>query len=85
MWQIVIHHRENRLLDFSRIAGTAYEYGLLGIVDDDEDLTVHPVDLGVGLKVWGVQDDEIILMGIQFIFTRSNEHVAGESRVPGIL
>ena len=83
--QKIVHHRENRLLDFARVVRAADQDQLLGEVQHDEHLGTGTVNRGDRLQVRRVQHGEIRLEIVVFFDLRIDEHVLGKKAVPCLL
>ena len=82
--QQVVHHPEDRFLDLAGIVAAAHQDHLPGEIDQDADLAVGAVSIGVGMET-GRLDDGVFRLEVAEIFIlRLDEHVAREQRMPGV-
>ena len=80
--QEIVHHGENRFLDFACISRAAYEHELLTKVQQHEGFRMRAVDLRIGLKTWRMNDGELSLVRGKFrVLELTDEHRARKERV----
>ncbi len=82
---VVVHHREDRLLDLPGVAGAADQDQPLRIREQHERRVGRTVDLGIGRQTGGVEDGELRFIALELLVARPQEEVAGEQVVPGVL
>ena len=80
-----VHDRENRFLDFTRVTAAADDDFLGRVIDDDEDVRVHPVHGRIGLEMWRMEHGELRLMLRQTRRIGAHEHVPGKGAVPRVV
>ena len=80
-----VHHRENRLLDFAGVAAAADDDFFGRVVDDDEDVRVHPIHGRIGLEMRGMKHGELRLMRCQTRLIGAHEHVSRKGAVPCVV
>ncbi len=79
--QPVVHQREDRLLDLTRVEGAADQHLESRRVQHDERAGARPVLDRVGLQAGGVQDDRLWLEVLQLLVRGCDEHRPREQRV----
>ena len=80
-----VHHREDGFFDFTGVSRTANDDLLSSVVDDDEAVGVEAVRLTVCLEMRGVKHGKFRFVFLKLSCIRSDEHVAGEGVVPGVV
>ena len=80
-----VHHREDRLLDFTSVSASANDHFFGGVIDDDKDVGIHAINLWDGLKVRCVKHGELRRMIGQFILVWADKHVPGKGAVPSVV
>ncbi len=79
-----VEHGEDRFLDLAGIAGAADQDDAPLQVQDDEDLRIGAVFLGVGVEAGRLDDGEFGDVVVQLFDRQADEQVAGEQAVPGV-
>jgi len=80
-----VHHREDRFFDLTCVTGPADDDFFPSIVHDDEAVGVEAIGFGVRFEVRCVKYREFGCVLLQLCIVGSNEHVAGEGVVPGVV
>ena len=80
-----VHHRENRFLDFAGVAAAADDDFFGRVVDDDEDVRIHPIHGWIGLEMRGMKHGELRLMLRQARRIGAHKHVSRKGAVPCVV
>ena len=80
-----VHHRENRFLDFAGVAAAADDDFFGRVIDDDEDVRIHPIHGWIGLEMRGMKHGELRLMLCQARRIGAHKHVSRKGAVPCVV